>query len=266
MVVVMTAEATEAEIEAVAERVRANGGEAFVSRGTVHTIVGLVGDTARFRVDRLPADAGRGSRDPHRQALQDGRARPAPGDDDREGRDHAGRPRLVHDHRRALRRGVRGAGVHRHAGREGRRRHDPARRRLQAPDLAVLVPGAGGARPRDPRGVPARHRAADRRRGRRRLAGRARRRDRRLHPRGDAQRAELRAAEGGRADEQARHAEARSGHDDRGVAAGRRVHRAARQLRDHPVRARDPDVRALDPQHARPRPGWRSPSTSRTCR
>jgi 3-deoxy-7-phosphoheptulonate synthase len=48
MVVVMTAEATEADIEAVSERVRANGGEAFVSRGAVHTIVGLVGDTARF--------------------------------------------------------------------------------------------------------------------------------------------------------------------------------------------------------------------------
>jgi hypothetical protein len=26
-----------------------NGGEAFVSRGTVHTIVGLVGDTDRFK-------------------------------------------------------------------------------------------------------------------------------------------------------------------------------------------------------------------------
>jgi 3-deoxy-7-phosphoheptulonate synthase len=48
MVVVMTAEATEADIEAVAERVRAAGGEAFVSRGAVHTIVGLVGDTERF--------------------------------------------------------------------------------------------------------------------------------------------------------------------------------------------------------------------------
>ena len=48
MVVVMTAEATEADIEAVSERVRATGGEAFVSRGAVHTIVGLVGDTARF--------------------------------------------------------------------------------------------------------------------------------------------------------------------------------------------------------------------------
>jgi 3-deoxy-7-phosphoheptulonate synthase len=49
MVVVMRQDATEADIEAVAERVRASGGEAFVSRGTVHTIIGLVGDTARFQ-------------------------------------------------------------------------------------------------------------------------------------------------------------------------------------------------------------------------
>ena len=49
MVVVMRADATEADIEAVAERVRSLGGEAFVSRGTVHTIIGLVGDTDRFQ-------------------------------------------------------------------------------------------------------------------------------------------------------------------------------------------------------------------------
>ncbi|MBI3648877.1 MAG: 3-deoxy-7-phosphoheptulonate synthase [Actinobacteria bacterium] len=49
MVVVMRADATEADIEAVAERVRSYGGEAFVSRGTVHTIIGLVGDTERFQ-------------------------------------------------------------------------------------------------------------------------------------------------------------------------------------------------------------------------
>ena len=48
MVVVMQREATDAEIEGVAERVRSMGGEAFVSRGTVHTIIGLVGDTDRF--------------------------------------------------------------------------------------------------------------------------------------------------------------------------------------------------------------------------
>jgi 3-deoxy-7-phosphoheptulonate synthase len=49
MVVVMTPQATEADIEAIAERVRAAGGEAFVSRGAVHTIIGLVGDTERFQ-------------------------------------------------------------------------------------------------------------------------------------------------------------------------------------------------------------------------
>jgi 3-deoxy-7-phosphoheptulonate synthase len=48
MVVVMQQEATEADIESVCEKVRAAGGEAFVSRGAVHTVVGLVGDTERF--------------------------------------------------------------------------------------------------------------------------------------------------------------------------------------------------------------------------
>ncbi|GIU96218.1 MAG: 3-deoxy-7-phosphoheptulonate synthase [Actinomycetota bacterium] len=48
MVVVMKQDAGEAEIEAVCEKVRAVGGEAFVSRGTVHTVIGLVGDTERF--------------------------------------------------------------------------------------------------------------------------------------------------------------------------------------------------------------------------
>jgi len=49
MVVVMRQDASEADIEAVAERVRKAGGEAFVSHGTVHTIIGLVGDTVRFQ-------------------------------------------------------------------------------------------------------------------------------------------------------------------------------------------------------------------------
>jgi 3-deoxy-7-phosphoheptulonate synthase len=49
MVVVMRRDASEADVEAVAERVRAAGGEAFVSRGTVHTIIGLVGDSERFQ-------------------------------------------------------------------------------------------------------------------------------------------------------------------------------------------------------------------------
>jgi len=48
MVVVMTQQATDADIDAVCEKVRNVGGEAFVSRGAVHTVVGLVGDTERF--------------------------------------------------------------------------------------------------------------------------------------------------------------------------------------------------------------------------
>ncbi len=57
MVVVMKATATEGDIERVAEKVREAGGEAFVSRGTVHTIIGLVGDTALFKalpLEQLP--------------------------------------------------------------------------------------------------------------------------------------------------------------------------------------------------------------------
>lgn len=49
MVVVMKHDATDSDIEAVSEKVRNAGGEAFVSRGTVHTVIGLVGDTARFQ-------------------------------------------------------------------------------------------------------------------------------------------------------------------------------------------------------------------------
>jgi 3-deoxy-7-phosphoheptulonate synthase len=48
MVVVMELQASEAEIESVCEKVRNVGGEAFVSRGAVHTVIGLVGDTERF--------------------------------------------------------------------------------------------------------------------------------------------------------------------------------------------------------------------------
>jgi 3-deoxy-7-phosphoheptulonate synthase len=50
MVVVMKAEATDSDIETVCEKVRNAGGEAFVSRGTVYTVIGLVGDTSRFQV------------------------------------------------------------------------------------------------------------------------------------------------------------------------------------------------------------------------
>lgn len=48
MVVVMSPDATDADIEAVVARVSDAGGEAFVSRGETQTIVGLIGDIERF--------------------------------------------------------------------------------------------------------------------------------------------------------------------------------------------------------------------------
>ena len=49
MVVVMKPDATAADIDAVVDRVESAGGSAFVSRGVVRTIIGLVGDVDRFR-------------------------------------------------------------------------------------------------------------------------------------------------------------------------------------------------------------------------
>ncbi|MGV9882206.1 3-deoxy-7-phosphoheptulonate synthase [Streptomyces sp. NPDC003006] len=48
MVVVMAPEATQNDVDAVVERVRTAGGDAFVSRGVTRTIVGLVGDVEAF--------------------------------------------------------------------------------------------------------------------------------------------------------------------------------------------------------------------------
>ncbi|HVL81321.1 MAG TPA: 3-deoxy-7-phosphoheptulonate synthase [Actinomycetota bacterium] len=48
MVVVMDVKAAEADIERVVREVEAVGGQAFVSHGKMRTVIGLVGDTARF--------------------------------------------------------------------------------------------------------------------------------------------------------------------------------------------------------------------------
>ena len=264
MVIVMKADATDGDIEAVAEKVRA-AGERRSSRAAPCTRSSGWSATPTGSRRSRSTDAGRRSRDPGRQALQDGLARPAPRDDDREGGHGAGRPRRVHDHRRARARS------------SPRNRRSPpcAPRRPPAPRSCAATSTSRGRRPTRSRGSanagsrswgrPARYGPAVHRRGRRRLAGGARGRGRRLHPRRHAQRAELRAPEGGRADGQARDAEAWARHDDRGMAAGGRVRGAARQLRDHPVRARHPDLRALDPQHARPRRHGGRAGGDRTC-
>jgi 3-deoxy-7-phosphoheptulonate synthase len=48
MVVVMTPEATQADVDVIVDMVRDAGGEAFVTRGVSRTIVGLVGDVDQF--------------------------------------------------------------------------------------------------------------------------------------------------------------------------------------------------------------------------
>jgi 3-deoxy-7-phosphoheptulonate synthase len=48
MVIVMAPEATPADVDQVVSRVQSAGGAAFVSRGEMRTIVGLVGDIDRF--------------------------------------------------------------------------------------------------------------------------------------------------------------------------------------------------------------------------
>ncbi|HEU4676829.1 MAG TPA: 3-deoxy-7-phosphoheptulonate synthase [Motilibacteraceae bacterium] len=55
MVVVMTSEATDADVAAVVARVEGAGGAAFVSRGVTRTIVGLVGDLEQFQALNLRA-------------------------------------------------------------------------------------------------------------------------------------------------------------------------------------------------------------------
>jgi 3-deoxy-7-phosphoheptulonate synthase len=58
MVVVMTPEATAEDIARVVEKVESAGGEAFVSRGVVRTIIGLVGDVDSFHHLNLRSMAG----------------------------------------------------------------------------------------------------------------------------------------------------------------------------------------------------------------
>src|SRR6476620_513314 len=58
MVVVMAPDATEAEIAHVVEKVESVGGEAFVSKGVLRTIIGLVGDIDSFHGLNLRSMAG----------------------------------------------------------------------------------------------------------------------------------------------------------------------------------------------------------------
>ena len=252
MVVVMKADATDADIEAVAEKVRAarRRGVRLARHRAHHHRPGR-----RHRPvpgDPVQADAGRRSRDPDRQALQDGRARPAPrGHTVKVGTTPVGRdsftiiagPCAVESEEQAMSatRAAKAAGATILRGDIYKPRTSPySFQGLGERGLEIL-----GECRRDT-GLPIVVEVVDVSQVEHvaevadciRVGTR------------NAQNFELLKEVG--LDEQAGDAEARAGHDDRRVAAGRRVRRAARQLRDHPVRTRHPDVRAVHPQHARP--------------
>ena len=195
MVVVMDTKASEADIERVVHEVEAVGGQAFVSPGKLRTVIGLVGDTARFmelplatlphveQVIRVGKPYKLVARELHQDATHRQRRRRP----DRRGH--------VHDHRRTVRDRDR-----------GRRR---SRRRRMAQDMGAHILRGDAYKHRSSpyafqglakRGLEilqsdvAGDGDADRHRGARARRCRARRRVRRHPPRRHAQHAELPAA------------------------------------------------------------------------
>ena len=255
MMVVMTPEATPAQIDAVVAKLEARGVHAKVMPGELTTAIGAIGDPEGVRelgLEGLPGvDQVIPISRPYKLASSE-LSHHAPTSFAVDGRVVGGGgtfcliagPCTVETPEQTL---------DGRAGGRGRRRLDAARRRLQAAHLAVLVPGAGWRGPLDPALGARGDRPAG---GERADLDRARRPVRRLgrrDPGGRAQHAELRPARGGGQDGQARAAEARPLLDARRAAAGGGLRAQGGQRARDPVRARHPDLRAGDALHARPR-------------
>ena len=255
MVVVMTPDATDEDVERVVEKVESVGGEAFVSKGVVRTIIGLVGDIESFHHLNLRSMRGVGDvhriSDPYKLVSRQHhpeRSTVWVGDAGHRvpiGPDTftfiAG-PCAVETPAQTLEAAemAKAAGATLIRGGAFKPRTSPyAFQGLGVEGLEILASvrrgdraaggDGGGRRPRRARGRGARGHAAGR------------------HP----QHGELRAAAGGRGRRQAGAAQARHDRHDRGVADGRRVRRAARQPRRGAVRAGHPHLRARHPQHPR---------------
>ena len=141
------------------------------------------------------------------------------------------RRRFVDDDGRTVLRGEPGPAVGDGRCGEGRRRDDPARRRVQAADQPVRVPGSRRRGAPLPRGGARSDRAAGDHRGDGAEPGRHRGGVRRHPPDRRPEHAELLAAAPRRAGRPAGDAQARLRGDDRGVADGRRVHRQRPAIR-----------------------------------
>ena len=227
------------------------------STGALKTVIGAVGGNRQF--DPALIEVMDGVQEVHRitepYKLASRTFKP------REHRHHD--RRRAHRRRRSHRHGRSVLGRDRRAGRsdggggEERRREGPARRRVQAAQLALQLPGPRRGRAAD---APVRRRSPQHEAGVGGHGHQPARADRevRAHPPGRrAQHAELHAAARARATRDAGAAEARHLGDDRRVAAVGRVHPRRRQHERDAVRARHPHVREL---HAATR------STSRRSR
>ena len=182
-------------------------------------------------------------------------------------RDVDHRRRRPHHHRRPLLGRERGADRRDRQGRQGRRRHDPARRGLQAAHLPLRVPRPRRARPGDPGPGPRRDRPADHHRGDDPGRHRHRRPSTPTSSRSARATAQnyLLLEEVGKAGKPVMLKRGLS-HADGGVAAGRRVRHGPGQPRRHPLRARHPHLRDRHPQHPRRQRRRRSSRASATCR
>ncbi len=198
MLIMMSAQATPAEVANVMSHVRDRGYKPIELPGADRLAIGVLGSNPSAIRDAVVALPGRGRRDPGQQAVQDGRAGMAPGALGGARRRRAHRRRLAGRRRRSLRGGERGAaGRHRHQRRRGGRRRCCAAARTSRAARRTRFAGLGATglehlrRARELTGLPVVTEVltpADvdsRRRGRRHAPG------------GHAQRAELQPARGG---------------------------------------------------------------------
>ena len=257
MLVVMRQGATEAEIRGVIAAIEARGFKAHPIPGAQRTAIGITGNKGAFEAPVFESLPGVLEVIPvsHAYKLVSREVKAENTIVDiggvKVGRGHA------RDRRRALRGRVARADADRGArGQEGRGA-PAARRRLQAPDEPVRLPGARRRRPQDPGRGPRGDGAARRHRGRGPGGRRPRRALRRRHPDRRPQHAELLPAPAGREGAEARGPEARHVGDPRGVPDVGGVHPLGGELPGHPLRARRPDLLRLLPQHPRPGRGSR---------
>ena len=252
MIVVMKADATQEQLDAVKSRIVEEGLRPSVVEGAERNIVGVLGTITRDHESAFGADARRPADPPGLASLQAGEPRVPSYRHRRRGRRRQDRRRRPSPSWRGLARSSRRSRSSTRRGRSSRpgatscagEPSSPAPRPTASAALASKVLNTL-AKAREETGlpvitevmtindVPAVSEYAD------------------IVQIGAAQHAELQPARRRRRAEQAGDAQARSRRHHRRVAARRRVHPQPRQPQRHPLRARRPDLRDGHPQHAR---------------